>query len=71
MEALITAGRVSVDGKVAMLGIASEVNAVIRVDGHQVQDPCRRGSDLPRAGVPRSPKGDVYPPRSGRTSHRV
>ena len=37
MEALITAGRVSVDGKVAMLGDRVEVNAVIRVDGHQVK----------------------------------
>lgn len=37
MEALITAGRVSVDGKVATLGDRVEVNAVIRVDGHQVK----------------------------------
>ena len=37
MEALITAGRVSVDGKVATLGDRVEVNAVIRVDGHTVK----------------------------------
>ncbi|ENY73607.1 23S rRNA pseudouridine(2605) synthase RluB [Aeromonas diversa] len=37
MEALITEGRVSVDGKVATLGDRVESNAVIRIDGHTVK----------------------------------
>ena len=71
MEALITAGRVSVDGKVAMLGDRVEVNAVIRVDGHQVKTRAAEEADLPRAGVSQARRGDVYPSRSGRSSHRV
>ncbi|MDO2953503.1 23S rRNA pseudouridine(2605) synthase RluB [Aeromonas simiae] len=37
MEALITEGRVSVDGKAATLGDRVESNAVIRIDGHVVK----------------------------------
>ena len=37
MEAMISAGRVSVDGKVAHLGDRVEGTEQIRLDGHQVQ----------------------------------
>ena len=47
MEAVISAGRVSVNGKVAYLGDRVEGNEQIRIDGHQVkivavdEQPCR------------------------------
>lgn len=36
LEALIRAGRVSVNGKVAVLATLEDDNAVVRIDGHVV-----------------------------------
>ena len=58
MEALITAGRVSVDGR-SPTGRSRRVNAVIRVDGHTSR-PCR-GEMICRVWRITSPKGRCVP----------
>ncbi len=73
IEAIIEAGRVSVDGKIATLGDRVEIvpGLKIRIDGHLISVKESAEQDLSRAGVLQTGRRAVYPQRSGRAPDGV
>ncbi len=54
MEEYISAGRVTVDGKVATLGDRINANQQVRVDGHPVKIAAEAGTGMPCYCLPQT-----------------